>query len=362
MIASDIVSLQDRGRYQGILGSCIGLGNAIGPFMSAGFTQSSKTSRRGLFSLIAPLMVCSGVASFFLLPPTPMPKGQALQKARLVDWWGLLTGTVAIVLLLIPVSGGGSYFPWKSLLVISMLSISEVAIVAFLLVEWKVSKLPMVPMRMFKTPAVAAILLQNFLFGYVYYLELYYLPIYYQNARQVSPIVSAALLTPLGFSQMFFSVGSGFYISKSPAMARSYGPGSYVGHCEFPVTNVLFPTLETCRTQEIIVQWSRSSLHSRQRDQSRRANHCANNHWYWRGQRFSAVPRRNPSALAKGSSRSGDLEPQFPPRSWRCGWPCLLKRVAAVVVTKSASRRTETSGSFFIQATRYWQSPTKRGH
>lgn len=214
MIVSDIVSLQERGRYQGILGSCIGLGNTIGPFMSAVFTQSSKTSWRGFFFLIAPLMVCSGVASFFLLPPTPMPKGQALQKARLVDWWGLLTGTVAIVLLLIPVSGGGSYFPWSSPLVISMLSIAGVAIVAFILVEWKVSKLPMVPMRMFKTPAVAVILLQNFLFGYVYYSELYYLPIYFQNVRRVSPIVSAALLTPLVIAQMIFSVGSGFYISK----------------------------------------------------------------------------------------------------------------------------------------------------
>lgn len=92
MIVSDIVSLQDRGRYQGIVGSCIGLGNTIGHFMSAGFTQSSSTSWRGFFFLIAPLIICSGVASFFLLPPTPMPKGQALQKVRLVDWWGLLTG------------------------------------------------------------------------------------------------------------------------------------------------------------------------------------------------------------------------------------------------------------------------------
>ncbi|KAL1849173.1 hypothetical protein Daus18300_013329 [Diaporthe australafricana] len=214
MIVSDIVTLQERGRYQGILGSCIGLGNTIGPFLSAGFTQSSKTSWRGFFFLISPLMVCSGIASFFLLPSTPMQKGQGLQKAKLVDWWGLLTGTVAIVLLLIPVSGGGSYFAWDSPLVISMLSIAGVALVAFLLVEWKVSKLPMVPMRMFKTPAVAVILLQNFLFGYVYYSELYYLPIYFQNVRRVSPIVSAALLTPLVIAQMIFSVGSGFYISR----------------------------------------------------------------------------------------------------------------------------------------------------
>ena len=37
IILSDIVTLRDRGRYQGILGMSIGLGNSIGPFLMAGF-------------------------------------------------------------------------------------------------------------------------------------------------------------------------------------------------------------------------------------------------------------------------------------------------------------------------------------
>lgn len=66
---------------------------------------------------------------------------------------------------------------------------------------------------MFRTPAVAAILLQNLLFGYCYYAELYFLPLYFENVRGVTPLVSAALLVPLVISQMIFSVCSGFYIS-----------------------------------------------------------------------------------------------------------------------------------------------------
>jgi hypothetical protein len=66
---------------------------------------------------------------------------------------------------------------------------------------------------MFKTPAVSAILIQNLLFGYCYYSELYFLPIYFENVRGVSPIASAALLTPMVIAQMIFSVGSGFYIT-----------------------------------------------------------------------------------------------------------------------------------------------------
>jgi hypothetical protein len=37
---------------------------------------------------------------------------------------------------------------------------------------------PMLPLHLFKIPAVCAIIIQNFLFGIVYYSHLYYLPIY----------------------------------------------------------------------------------------------------------------------------------------------------------------------------------------
>ena len=40
MIVSDIVSLKDRGKYQGILGCMVGLGNAIGPLIASAFAIS----------------------------------------------------------------------------------------------------------------------------------------------------------------------------------------------------------------------------------------------------------------------------------------------------------------------------------
>ncbi|KAK1909468.1 hypothetical protein P3342_007637 [Pyrenophora teres f. teres] len=100
-------------------------------------------------------------------------------------------------------------------MVISMLAISAVAFAAFLFVEWRVSRLPVMPLSMFKTPAVSVILVQNFLFGFAYYAALYYLPIYFQNVLGYSPIGASGLLVPFVAVQMIFSVGSGLYISKS---------------------------------------------------------------------------------------------------------------------------------------------------
>jgi MFS family permease len=57
-------------------------------------------------------------------------------------------------------------------------------------------------------------LLQNLFFGIVYYSQLYYLPLFFQNARGMSPLKSAALLLPITCAQMMASIFSGQYISR----------------------------------------------------------------------------------------------------------------------------------------------------
>jgi MFS family permease len=57
-------------------------------------------------------------------------------------------------------------------------------------------------------------LLQNFLFGVVAYSQTYYLPLFFQNARRLSPLISASLMLPLTASQMISSILSGQYISR----------------------------------------------------------------------------------------------------------------------------------------------------
>ncbi|CAA9961638.1 hypothetical protein CFE70_005045 [Pyrenophora teres f. teres 0-1] len=144
IIVSDIVTLQQRGYYQGLLGGCIGLGNIIGPFVSAAFAETS--SWRNFFYLLGPLAAASAVISFFLVPSS-MPPRNRKETFSMIDYYGIVTGSIAIVFFLVPISGGGSYFNWTSPMVISMLAISAVAFAAFLFVEWRVSRLPVMPRK-----------------------------------------------------------------------------------------------------------------------------------------------------------------------------------------------------------------------
>lgn len=191
--------------------------------MAAGFVQN--TTWRWLFWCICPLAVLAGTAVAFTLPPSKV-HGQLQDKVKAIDGWGVVFSSAAIMLLLIPISGGGTYFVWSSPMVISMLTLGSISAVAFVIVEWKFAVMPMMPLHLFKNPAIFAILLQNFLFGIVYYSHLYYLPIYYQNARQWSPLLSAALTIPFVAAQSFFSILSGQYISRM----KRYGEIIWLGY------------------------------------------------------------------------------------------------------------------------------------
>ncbi|KAF5965587.1 hypothetical protein FBULB1_12148 [Fusarium bulbicola] len=188
IIISDIVTLEQRGKIQGVVGGTVGLGNVIGPFIAAGISK--------------------------------------------IDWVGSLVSGAGIVLLLIPISGGktqnstksdgtdvdhdqgGSYFSWDSPLSISFLALGGALFIAFIGWEWKMAKLPMMPIDIYKNSSLAIMLAQNCLLGAVYQSYLYYVPLYLQNPHQYSAIKSAAVYTPLVAAQMIASIGSGQYISR----------------------------------------------------------------------------------------------------------------------------------------------------
>lgn len=69
-------------------------------------------------------------------------------------------------------------------------------------------------------------LVQTFLSGIVYYSQLYYLPIYYENVRGWPLMTSAALTVPIVIAQSIASIFSGQYISRM----KRYGEVIWSGY------------------------------------------------------------------------------------------------------------------------------------
>lgn len=143
MIVSDVTTLEQRGKYQGILGACVGLGSAIGPFVAAGFT--SRYTWRATFYFLSPLAAAVAVLLFFLLPVQTIPPEPASVKLKKIDWAGVALSSSGTITLLIPVSGIGTQFSPSSPMVIAMLTVGSLLLIAFLINEWKFARLPMLP-------------------------------------------------------------------------------------------------------------------------------------------------------------------------------------------------------------------------
>lgn len=226
VILSDIVTLKQRGKYQGILGSSVGVGNAVGPFIMAAFIQQS--SWRLFYYLLSPLCVVVLIAVYFLIDGRKEQLDSVLsnsEKFKKIDYLGIFFATAALTLLLVPISGGGTSYPWNSPLIITLLVVGGVSFIGFLIIEWKVAKLPMVPLHLFRVPSLCLLLSSNFLFGATYFSFTYYLPYYFRIIKGYSALHTSVFVLPLVLCQALMSVVAGQLISYTGHYIYIVGTG-----------------------------------------------------------------------------------------------------------------------------------------
>lgn len=100
IIVSDLVSLKDRGKYQGFVSIAIGLGAVSGPFIAAILIQKSADGWRWTFW--APSILASICMLFLLLfLPLKQVTGNWNIKIRQIDWAGVIFSTTGIIFLLV---------------------------------------------------------------------------------------------------------------------------------------------------------------------------------------------------------------------------------------------------------------------
>ncbi|WVO13016.1 hypothetical protein L204_100625 [Cryptococcus depauperatus] len=212
IIISDVVSLKDRGKYQGITGCVVALANSCGPLLGGVFTE--KATWRWCFYINLPLTSLSMVIIIFLLPLKHV-KGRMREKLKKLDFYGSLLTLAWAVPFLIALSWAGSQYAWDSAAVLAPLLIGIALLGLFLFVEAKLVSLPLVPLHIFKNKSVSANYFTTFMNGLSFYATLYYLPNYFQVVRGLSAIRSGIHILPLMLVQTFASFTSGFLQSKT---------------------------------------------------------------------------------------------------------------------------------------------------
>lgn len=146
--------------------------------------------------------------------PSSKPKHTFKSLFHDLDITGFMIFAPAVVMFLLALQWGGVEYPWKSATVIGLFCGSAGLLAVFLAWENKKGGEAMIPLAMVSKRVVwSATLSTFFLYGSLLG-QAYYLAIYFQAVRGLSPSLSGAYALPGILSQVVFAGVSGFGVSK----------------------------------------------------------------------------------------------------------------------------------------------------
>ncbi|KAI1128297.1 major facilitator superfamily domain-containing protein [Nemania abortiva] len=237
-VIGDVFSPRDRSYYYGVLGVVWGVACGLGPVVGGAFSQ--YVSWRWCFWINLPIAGLAAVFVFLFLK-VHTPRTPIIEGLLAMDWLGTITIVGATVMFLLGLGYGGIAYPWNSAIVINLIVFGIATLAIFVLIEWKVAKYPVTPMRLFRSISNIAVFGIAYIHGAVFIANLYYLPLYFQSVLGATPLLSGVYLLPVAVTLCVASSLTGVYISKT----GRYRPPIYFGLVVLTLGTGLYIDLRT---------------------------------------------------------------------------------------------------------------------
>lgn len=218
-IISQVTLLKDRPRLFGLFGAVFGISSIIGPLIGGAFTD--HVTWRWCFYVNLPVGAVSFAACLFLLKPSaplgsdPNDKSSAWSKLIRLDWTGGILTLGAVTCLVLGLQWGGNEKAWNSAAVIVTLVLSGVVAIALIFWERFLQDRSLVPLAIFKSISIYAIIAYAFTTRFALLLFTYYIPIFYEAAKGESATKSAILLLPLMLAVVLTVITSGQIVART---------------------------------------------------------------------------------------------------------------------------------------------------
>ena len=118
-------------------------------------------------------------------------------------------------MVLVGLNLGGSSYSWKSATIVCLLIFGVFTLILFILVEWKIQRVPFIPLSIINTWQRSLMLVAALLHGFVLSITFYFLPLYFQSVLEAGALFSGVLLLPMAISVSVIDALTGWGISAT---------------------------------------------------------------------------------------------------------------------------------------------------
>jgi EmrB/QacA subfamily drug resistance transporter len=205
----------ERNKAMGFWGAAAPAGGTAGVFLGGIITAYVDWS--WVFLINVPIAV-----AVLALTRTLIPQGTRRQKGR-VDYLGAISITGALILLVYAIVTANDA-GWTSLQTVSLLLTSAALLGAFTIIQ-KRSRVPLIPLRIFKTPNLLASNIVMALLGAAWIPMWFFLNLYLQQVQGYGAFESGLALLPMTAAIMAIMIGTSSRVVSRIGIKRSLVAG-----------------------------------------------------------------------------------------------------------------------------------------
>ncbi|KAJ5162781.1 uncharacterized protein N7500_004611 [Penicillium coprophilum] len=214
VIIAQIVPLEKRPMYVGLMGSTFGISSIVGPLMGGAFTDN--VTWRWCFYINLPIGGLTMVILFFFLtvPHKPQPYTWKQQILRL-DPLGSVLFLPSVICFLLALQWGGATYPWSNGRVIALFVISGILMIAFVGVQVRLKKDATVPPHIFSQRSIISGVVFSMCVGGGLISMMYTLPLWFQGVQGTSAVKSGIDTIPMVLALVVGTIISGGIITAT---------------------------------------------------------------------------------------------------------------------------------------------------
>lgn len=210
-ISSSIVHISRRASLTGLMMGLSQLGVVLGPLVGGAFT--SYSTWRLCFYINLPLgALIAGFLSFVNIPEQ-MQKASPLTVLKNLpsemDLVGVFLLLPSATMLLLALQLGGLHYPWGSATIIVLFVASGVGVITWILWSIYYGAAALIPCPIFRKQSVFFGSVTQWCAMSSLYTASYYLPLYFQTVRGMTPMASGYSVLPSIITQVFCALACG---------------------------------------------------------------------------------------------------------------------------------------------------------